>query len=152
MRQDIGLEFEHRVVEAIKQWDYEVRTEVLPKPETTTWQDRISSWLMEPSHSLPRPDMVVGHGGKVALVEAKAYPVLLGSVIQARHYADYFEAPAIICVPDDAFQKIPNSVREWAEANSIVLSPIGEIGDNLNKLLRETGASPPTQSYFAGGE
>ena len=78
--------------------------------------------------------MFVALGEKVVLVEAKSYPVLLGSVIQTKHYADYFGAPAILCVPDDAFQKIPASVREWADANDIVLSPIGEIGNKLKML------------------
>ena len=135
MNQTTGIEFERRVAEAIKQLNYNVSTEPPGKPQHSTFQDRISSWLMKPAHSLPRPDMTVAHGEKVALVEAKAYPILLGAVIQARHYADYFGAPAIICVPDDAFQQIPDSVREWAEANDIVLSPFGEIGDNLKMLL-----------------
>ena len=148
MTQNTGVEFEHRVAEAIKQLDYKVTTEPLQRRGRTTWQDRISSWLLKPSHSLPGPDMLVVHGGKVALVEAKAYPVLLGSVIQARHYADYFEAPAIICVPDDAFQKIPDSVREWAEANEIVLSPIRELGDKLEMLLQKSGTSPPIHRYL----
>ena len=147
MTQKAGIEFEHRVVEAIKQLDYKVITEPQQKPEHSTWQDRISSWLMKPSNSLPSPDMMVARGEKVALVEAKAYPVLLGSVIQTRHYADYFGAPAIICVPDDAFQKIPDSVREWAEANEIILLPIGELGDNLKMLLQESGALPPIHRY-----
>ena len=135
MNQTTAMEFERRVAEAIKQLDYKVTTEPLEKPQHNTWQDRISSWLMRPSHSTPGPDMLITHGDKVILVEAKAYPVLLGPVIQARHYADYFEAQAVICVPDDAFQKIPYSVREWADANDIVLSPIGQIEDNLKTLL-----------------
>ena len=94
---------------------------------------------MKPSYPLPSPDMLVANGEKVALIEAKAYPILLGSVIQTRHYVDYFGAPAIICVLDDAFPKIPNSVREWAETNDIVLSPIGEIGDKLKMLLQDSG-------------
>ena len=135
MNQTSGIEFERRVAEAIKRLNYNVTTEPMRRPKQSTWQDRISSWLMKPSHSLPSPDMFVVVGEKIALVEAKAYPVLLGSVIQTKHYADYFGAPAIICVPDDAFQKIPDSVREWAEANDIVLSPIGEIGNKLKMLL-----------------
>lgn len=135
MNQTSGIEFERRVAEAIKRLNYNVTTEPMRRPKQSTWQDRISSWLKKPSHSLPGPDMFVALGEKVALVEVKAHPVLLGSVIQTKHYADYFGAPAIICVPDDAFQKIPDSVREWAEANDIVLSPIGEIGNKLKMLL-----------------
>ena len=135
MNQSSGIEFESRVAEAIKQLNYDVTTDPMGMPQDSTWQDRISSWLMKPSHPLPSPDMFVALGEKVAVVEAKAHPVLLGSVIQAKHYADYFGASGIICVPDDAFPKIPYSVLEWAEANDIVLSPIGEIGDKLKSLL-----------------
>ena len=78
---------------------------------------------------------MVANGDKVVLVEIKAYPILLGPVIQARHYADYFEAPVIICVPDDAFEEIPESVRDWAEANDIVVSAIKDIADKLRQLL-----------------
>ena len=111
-------------------------TSPLQEQEDTSWKGRISSWLMEPSYSLPQPDMMVTFGGKSALVEAKAYPVLLGPVIQAKHYSDYFDVPAIICVPDDAYQEIPYSVQEWAEANDIVLSSIGEIGETLKMVLQ----------------
>lgn len=130
-----GLEFERQVADAIKQLDYRVTMEPWERPDQTTWLDRISFWLPKPSGSPFVPDMMVAHGNKLAVVEAKSYPVLLGPVIQARHYADYFGAPAIICVPDDAFPKIPESVCEWAELNQVVLTPFAEIGDKLQMLL-----------------
>ena len=136
MTQTTGIEFERRVAETIKKLDFKVTTAPLQEQEDNSWKGRISSWLMEPSYSLPQPDMMVKFGEKSALVEAKAYPVLLGPVIQAKHFADYFEVPAIICVPDDAYQKIPNSVQEWAEVNGIVLSSIGEIGEKLKMVLQ----------------
>ena len=138
MTQSTEVEFERRVAETIEKLNYKVTTEPLRGPEHSSWQDRISSWLMEPSYPSVRPDMLVAHGAKLALVEAKAYPVLLGPVIQARHFADYFNIPAIVCVPDDALQKIPESVLEWAHNNDIVLSTIGEIGDKLEMVLQET--------------
>ena len=147
MDQTTGAEFERRVLETIEQLNYDVSIEPLERAQHGTLQNRISSWLMKPRHSMPRPDIMVEHGDKVVLVEVKAYPVLLGPVIQARHYADYFEAPAIICVPDEAFQQIPDSVREWAGANGVVLSPFGEIGDNLRMLLQEAETTQPVHRY-----
>lgn len=138
MTQATGIEFERRVAETIEQLDFEITTEPLQGTGESSWQGRISSWLKEPPYSAPRPDMLVALGEKAALVEAKAYPVLLGPVIQAKHYADYFDIPAIICVPDDAYQEIPVSVQEWAESNGIVLSSIGEIGDKLKMVLQES--------------
>ena len=135
MTQNTGSAFERQVAETIKQLDYKVTMEPWARPDQITWRDRISSWLVKPAHSPVFPDMLVTHGKKFALVEAKSYPVLLGPIIQARHYADYFEAPAIVCVPDDAFPEIPESVREWAHSNDIIVSPLGEIGDKLEMLL-----------------
>ena len=130
------VEFQRLVLEAIERLDYRVTTEPpLRKAGDKTWRERIVSWLTEPSYSPPSPDMLVTHGDREVLVEAKAYPVLLGAIIQAGHYAHYFECPAVICVPDDAFPKIPDSVGAWAEANEIVLTPIGDIGDTLRELL-----------------
>ncbi len=135
MSPSTGMEFERQVADAIKQLDYKVTLEPWGRPDQTTWLDRISSWWSKPSGSPFFPDMMVANGNKLAVVEAKGYPILLGPVIQARHYADYFEAPVIICVPDDAFPKIPESVCEWADLNDIVLTPIAEIGDKLQTLL-----------------
>ena len=129
------LDFERQVADAIKQLDYKVTLEPWARPDQTTWRDRISFLWSKPSGSPFSPDMMVAHGSKLAVVEAKGYPILLGPVIQARHYADYFDAPAIICVPDDAFPKIPESVCEWADLNDVVLTPIAEIGDTLRSLL-----------------
>lgn len=129
------LEFRRLVVEVIERLDYEVMIEPMRKTEHRTWRARIASWLTEPSYSLPSPDMLVAHGDRKVVVEAKGYPVLLGALIQAGHYADYFECPAIICVPDDAFPRIPDSVREFAEINGIVVTPVGEICDTLRRLL-----------------
>ena len=150
MAQETAIEFEHRVAETIKRLNYRVTTDPLQSSEHSTWQDRISSWLTKPPPDLHGPDMLVANGEKVVLVEAKAFPVLLGSVIQVRHYADYFGAPAVICVPDDAYQKIPRSVQEWAEASGITLSPIGEIGDRLKMLWQEPGASTPVNRNDGG--
>ena len=140
MLQTDEAKFAHRVADAIKQLDYKVTVEPWPQPQHPTWIDRISSWLPKPSRSPLVPDMLVAYGKKKALVEAKPYPVLLAPIVQARHYSDYFGAPAIICVPDDAFPKIPESVCEWADLNNVVLAPFGKIGDELGMLLREPTA------------
>lgn len=135
-----SIEFGRRVAEAIGQLGFEVTLEPSRETEGSSWQKRIVSWLTEqPSYSIPRPDMRVASGEKAVLVEAKPYPILLGPIIQTKHFADYYDMPAIICVPDDAYQKISASVHEWAELNDIVLSPIGEIGDKLKMMLQESG-------------
>ena len=129
------VEFRRLVEEAIERLGYEVTTEPMRKTEHRTWRTRIASWLTEPPRSPPGPDMLVARGDREVVVEAKAYPVLLGAVIQAGHYADYFECPAVICVPGNTFRGIPDSVREFAEINRILLTPVREIGDTLGRLL-----------------
>ena len=131
------VEFERLVAGAIKKFDYKVIMQPSSRPGHTTWLDRIDAWLPKSHRSPYTPDILVSHGKKYAVVEAKPYPVLLGPIIQARHYADYFEAPAIVCVPDDAFPEIPESVGELAELNDIVLCPIGEIGDRLKTIFQD---------------
>ena len=79
--------------------------------------------------------MMVREGDKTVMVEVKAYPILMGPLIQARHYADYYDAPILICVPDEVFPEILSSVRESAEANDIGLMPLGEIDEGLRVLL-----------------
>ena len=133
-RTTTGVEFERHVADTLKGLNYSVITEP-PTPGGCTWQERISSWLTEPSSRPDGPDMVVANGEKIVLVEAKAYPILLGPVIQAGHYSDYFKAPILICVPDEAFPQIPDSIREWAEDNGIAVSSLRDIGDRLKVLL-----------------
>ncbi len=132
-----AMEFEREVAGVIKELDYKVTIEPWERPDHRTWLDRVYSWLPKPKGSPYTPDILVTHGKKYAVVEAKPYPILLGPVIQARHYADYFGAPTIICVPDDAFPEIPESVGEWADLNDIVLCPIGEIGDRLKTIFQD---------------
>ncbi len=143
MTQSVGVEFEHKVAEAIKQLDYNVVTEPTGALETSKWdewQERLLPFLTQRPNLMGMPSLLVRHGEKVAVVEPKRYAMHLGSIIQARHYADYFDAPVVICVPDDAFHKVPDTVREWADKNSIVLSPFGEIGDALKELLEPSVA------------
>jgi hypothetical protein len=135
MVRQTGVDFESQVVDTIKQLNYKVTMQPSPKSDRTAWFGRIASWFTEPTNPESVPDMMVTSCGKSVLVEAKAYPILLGPVIQARYFSDYFGAPSIICVPDDAFPDIPRSVAEWAETNGIVVSPLGKMDETLEMLL-----------------
>ena len=130
---DAGIEFQGCVLATLKELNYDVRTE-FPSPGDT-WIDRIATRLGNAHRRLPRPDMIVRNGDKSVMVEVKAYPILLGPLIQASHYADYYDVPILICVPDEVFPQILSSVRESAEENGIALTPIGEIGERLRDLL-----------------
>ena len=144
MAQAVGIEFESQVEEAIRGLNYKVTTDPIRPPGTSAWQEWQDKFLslLGTRPSMPgMPSMAVMQDGKVVLVEPKSYPILLGPIIQAHHYSEYYQAPVIICVPDDAFPQIPDSVREWAEGNDIELTPIGLIGVTLQRLL-ETKETP----------
>lgn len=83
----------------------------------------------------PMPDFLVSRGEKSAAVEVKAYTPLLGAVSQSREYADRFESQAVLCVSDDSFERIPDSVREYADRVNVRVCPVSEIGETLKDLL-----------------
>lgn len=92
------------------------------------WQrKRSSDWI---------PDLLVKHGDKSAVIEAKITPPLLGAVSQTREYGDRFGAQPIICVPDASFERIPESVREYAGRVNVRLYPVSQIEGALKDLLQ----------------
>lgn len=83
----------------------------------------------------PMPDFLVSRGEKSAAVEVKAYTPLLGAVSQTREYADHWGAQAILCAPDASFERIPQSVREYADRVNVRMCAVSEIGETLKDLL-----------------
>ena len=81
------------------------------------------------------PDFLVNHGQKSAAVEVKATTPLLGAVSQTREYADHFASEALLCVSDDSFERIPGSVREYADRLKVRLCRVSNIGETLKDLL-----------------
>ena len=132
-----GVEFERRVADTLKKLNYKVTNQPPPPGASawSLWKERIISLVMEPPSWPAGPDMAVVEDNKIVLVETKAYPIPLGPIIQAGHYSDYFKAPILICVPDEAFPQIHEDIREWAEDNGIAVSPLANIGDRIKTLL-----------------
>lgn len=81
------------------------------------------------------PDFLVNHGQKSAAVEVKAFTPLLGAVSQTREYADHFASEALLCVSDDSYERIPGSVRVYADHLKVRLCRVSEIGETLKELL-----------------
>ena len=132
MTRALEFEFTSRVVQAIRARGYKLSREPSRIPNRRSWRDNPASLVRGLRY---RPDILVERGGKFAIVEIKTRPVLLGGVIQARQYANYFGAAVIICVPDDVFPQIPRSVRAFAKDRRIRLCPLAEIGHVLRDLL-----------------
>ena len=132
MTRILEISFIPQVAEVISQLGYKLTLEPSRIPNRRLWRDDPVSLVRGLRY---RPDILVEHGGKFVIVEVKTRPVLLGGVIQARQYADYFGATVIICVPDDVFSEIPGSVRAFANDQGIRLCPLAEIGEALKALL-----------------
>ena len=127
------INFVPRVAEAIRALGYNLIQEPSRFPNRRFWREDPASLVRGLKY---RPDILVERGGKFVIVEVKTRPVLLGGVMQARQYADYFGVAVIVCVPDDMFPQIPGSVRGLADDRHIRLCPLAKIGDALRGLLR----------------
>ncbi len=82
-----------------------------------------------------RPDVRVTNGSRSAIVVARSGPVIFYDVFlidQARNKKD---TGALICVPDDAFLRIRESAREYAEELDVRLCKLSVVGKELRDLL-----------------
>jgi hypothetical protein len=132
MTRILEISFIPQVEDIIRELGYKFTREPSKVPNRRLWQDDPASLVRGLRF---RPDILVERGKKIAIVEVKTRPVLLGGVIQARQYADYFGAAVILCVPDDVFPEIPRSVKEFAEEQGIRLCPLADVGNALKDLL-----------------
>ena len=132
MTRILEINFIPQVEENIRELGYKLTREPSRVPDRRLWQNDPASLIRGLKY---RPDILVEHGKKFAIVEVKTRPVLLGGVIQARQYADYFGAAVIICVPDDVFPEIPGSVKKFAEEQDIRLCQLDKVGNALKDLL-----------------
>ena len=132
MTRILEISFIPQVEDVIRELGYKLTREPSKVPNRKLWQNDPASLVRGLRY---RPDILVERGKKFAIVEVKTRPVLLGGVIQARQYADYFDATVIICVPDNVFPEIPRSVKNFSEEQGIRLCPLGDVGDALKDLL-----------------
>ncbi len=124
--------FISQVAGAIGALGYKVTCEPSRIPNRKLWHADPASLVRGLRY---RPDILVEHDEKFVIVETKMTPPLLGSVIQARRYADYFGSPVIVCNPDSVFPNVPKSVREFADERNVRLCPLAEVGNALTDVL-----------------
>ena len=133
MTQKISAQhFEQQVMEAVRSWGYKARSEPFEISNRRLWKSDPASLVRGPRY---QPDILVENNGEVVLIETKTSLVLLGQVLQVREYKDYFDAHAIVCVPDKEFPRIPTSVREFASKLDIHLCSLSRIEEMLAELL-----------------
>ena len=125
--------FAEKVADAAREPGYKVTREPSQVPHRKLWTaDGLASLVRGPKY---RPDILVENGKVSAIIETKPYPALIGSVTESRRYGDYFGSAVILCVPDESYDKIPQSVRDFAERAEVRLCPLSEVGDALKELL-----------------
>lgn len=134
MTQILERDFVGRVADAARRAGYRVTLEPSRIPNQRSWADGLVSLIRGPKF---RPDILVEDDRSFVLVEVKSDPVLLGGVIRAKEYGDYFDASVVLCVPDESYDRIPGSVREFAVRANVRLCPLSEVGDALKELLAE---------------
>ncbi len=128
MTRTLEKSFISQVSEAISRLGYKVAREPSGIPNRRLWQNDLASLVRGPRY---RPDILVENNGRFAIVEVKTRPVLLGGVMQARQYANYFNVGVILCVPDDIFSSIPKSVKEFADGERVSLCSLSEVESAL---------------------
>ena len=117
-----------RAVEAANLHGYSTETQPVKR---TGWK----VFGIGPSGRIFSPDLLVQHGDKSAVIEVKTVPPLLGAVSQSRGYGDHFDAQPVICVPDASFERIPESVKDFAGRVNVRLYPVSQIEGALKDLL-----------------
>ncbi len=132
MTANVGVHFILEVLEDIRKLGYKATANPTTIPNHKFWSDGLASLIRGPKY---RPDILVEHAGQFVLVETKTGHVLLGSVVRARNYAIHFGAKVVLCVPDESYPIIPESVKEFAEGNIVQLCSKSELGDTLKRIL-----------------
>ena len=132
MAKMLEVDFIDKFAEEIDELGYKVTLQPTGIPGRRLWQNDPASLVRGPKY---RPDILVERNGEFAIVEVKARMVLLGGVMQARKYADYFGVGAIVCVPDEAYRETPGSVTEFADDQRVVLCPLSKVGDALSRVI-----------------
>ena len=132
MARMLETDFVDKVAEQIDELGYKVTLQPTGIPGRRLWQNDPASLVRGPKY---RPDILVERHGDFAIVEVKARMALLGGVMQARKYADYFGVSAIVCVPDEAYRETPGSVTEFAKEQRVALCSLSKVGDALSRVF-----------------
>ncbi len=132
MSQITEKDFIQQIADRLGTLGYNVTEEPKQVPNRKMWQYDPPSVFRGPKH---KADLLVQNGDKFAVVEAMTRPFLMGGVIRTHDLAEYFGGPAVICIPDDVLQEIPDSVRRFADEANIKISPMSTLAVMLHSLL-----------------
>ena len=122
------------IAQVARELDYDVEVEPGRIPGQKFWPP-FRRALSRITYDRVRPDLYVQHRGKAVSVVAEERPVLLGDVFLASKERGYDHHGAILCVADDSFPKIPESVKELADRADVRLCPLSAVGEALREML-----------------
>ncbi len=130
MTRAIGKEFVQQIAEDVCAKGYKVTVEPYRIPHRRMWRHDPASFFRGLRFT---PDLLIESEDSFAVVEAKTRPFLFRGVFDARMVAEYFGAPAIICVPDEILPEIPKSVLRFAEEEKVQVAPFSSLTTTLDK-------------------
>ena len=133
MASTLGVQFEAEVVAEIRNLGYGVTEQPDQVPSRKSWLDRLNELL--PGGPRYRPDILVERGDRFALIEAKTSPLLQGSVVQSVRYSNHFNAEVVLCVSDDVWPQVSESVKMFAHDNGVHLCSKSSLGKVLKEVL-----------------
>jgi hypothetical protein len=82
-----------------------------------------------------RPDIIVNHDNRSAIVVAKSRPIMMYDVFLTHQVRGEKDTGALICVPDASFPRIRGSSKEYADELNVRLCRLSEVGDVLTSML-----------------
>ena len=81
------------------------------------------------------PDILLRRGGRTAIVEVKARPVVTYDIFQMKRMRGDSDLAALICVPDPEYHRTAPSVRLYAEEVDVSICPFSKVDVELRELL-----------------
>ena len=120
-----------QVADIARKLGYQVTVNPTRVPHWKPWRDGVTSLFRSEKF---KPELLVEHQGKFAVVVIRARVILFG-IIETRRMADQAKAGAILCLPDEGFAQVRKSGLEAAEEIDVRLCPLSEVEAALREML-----------------
>ena len=124
--------FQEEVNAVVSSLGYTYILEPSRLPRRSFWKRDLSSLFRGGRYV---PDMIVQNGDKFVVLELKRGLILLGAVLQARDYADYFGSPVVVCLSRADYLNTPGSVRKFVDPQIVRVCAVDELDAVLFDFL-----------------
>ena len=127
------LEFESIVAQEVRKLGYMVSSDPARIPGRKSWMQTLASFIDENHHI--QPDLLVESPDDFVVVEVKVRPLLLGAISQAMQYSQRGRVTVVICVPDEVYDRTPDSVKSYARESRVHLCSLRQLQEVLRELI-----------------